>query len=128
MLERMRLDGLDRAWVPFAERHFLAWRGTPVPGMDTATLINGIKVLTRTLPTSMSESACNQTVMRWHRHRRQVQTLQNALLMSGFCDFVSVQGDVHNSVPQVNSPRLSCLPRNTFRQVLPQPAISSHTN
>ena len=48
MLKRMRLDGLDRAWVPFAERHFLAWRGTPVPGMDTRTLMGAIKVLSRT--------------------------------------------------------------------------------
>lgn len=49
MLKRMRIDGLDRATVPFAKRHFLAWRGMPKPNLDAATLIHIVKVLSRTL-------------------------------------------------------------------------------
>ena len=44
VLARMRLDGLDRAPVPFAERYVLAWRGAPEPTMDTGTFINVVKV------------------------------------------------------------------------------------
>ena len=51
MLGRMRLDGLHRAWVPFAERHFLAWRGAPEPEMEIETLVNALKVRFGTLPT-----------------------------------------------------------------------------
>ena len=44
MLKRMRHEGLDRAWVPFAKRHFLAWRGRPEPNLDFANLIQVVKV------------------------------------------------------------------------------------
>ena len=41
VLGRMRLDGLDRATVPFEERCVHAWqRGEPDPGMDIEILIN----------------------------------------------------------------------------------------
>ena len=50
VLKRMRLDGLDRAWVPFPEHLFLAWRGKPDPTMKTETLIGVVKVGFRTLP------------------------------------------------------------------------------
>ena len=54
MLERMRRDGLDRAWVPFAERQFLAWRGAPAPNLDAETLVNVLKVSLKSLPTPAS--------------------------------------------------------------------------
>ena len=44
VLARMRLDGLDRAALPFAERHVQAWRGAPEPNMEADMLINVIKV------------------------------------------------------------------------------------
>ena len=44
MLGRMRVDGLDRAALPFAERHVQAWRGVPEPDMEVDMLVNGIKV------------------------------------------------------------------------------------
>ena len=44
VLRRMRLDGLDRTTVPFAERYVLAWLGGPKFGMDPETLVNVIKV------------------------------------------------------------------------------------
>ena len=46
VLRRMRLDGLDRVTVPFAERHVLAWLGGPElhNDMDPETLVNVVKV------------------------------------------------------------------------------------
>ena len=44
VLARMRLDGLDRAPLPFAERYVLAWRRLPQPYMDVDTLQNVCKV------------------------------------------------------------------------------------
>ena len=44
VLARMRLDGLDRAALPFAERHVQAWRGAPEPSMEAELLVNVIKV------------------------------------------------------------------------------------
>ena len=44
VLGRMRLDGLDRAALPFAERHVQAWRGAPEPDMEADMLVNVIKV------------------------------------------------------------------------------------
>ena len=44
VLARMRLDGLDRAALPFAERHVQAWRGSPEPDMDAHMLVSVIKV------------------------------------------------------------------------------------
>lgn len=44
VLRRMRLDGLDHATVPFAERHLLAWLGGPKPGMVPENLVSCIKV------------------------------------------------------------------------------------
>ena len=44
VLARMQLDGLDRAALPFAERHVQAWCGAPGPNMDAALLISVIKV------------------------------------------------------------------------------------
>ena len=38
MLARMRLDGLDRARLPFAERYVQMWRGSPEPDMDSNIL------------------------------------------------------------------------------------------
>ena len=44
-LRHMRLDGFERATVPFAERFVLAWqRGAPEPDMDTQTLFMVLKV------------------------------------------------------------------------------------
>ena len=44
-LRHMRLDGFERATVPFAERFVLAWqRGAPEPNMDNETLIMVLKV------------------------------------------------------------------------------------
>ena len=44
-LRHMRLDGFERATVPFAERFVLAWqRGTPDPNMDNETLVMVLKV------------------------------------------------------------------------------------
>ena len=45
VLRRMRVDGLDRAALPFAERHVQAWRGAPEPDMEANVLVNVIKVL-----------------------------------------------------------------------------------
>ena len=44
VLARMRLDGLDCAPLPFAERYVQMWRGAPDPGMDSETLMNVLKV------------------------------------------------------------------------------------
>ena len=44
VLGRMRLDGLDRAALPFAERHVQAWRGTPETNMEADMLMHVIKV------------------------------------------------------------------------------------
>ena len=44
VLRRMRVDGLDRAALPFAERHVQAWRGAPEPEMEADMLVNVIKV------------------------------------------------------------------------------------
>ena len=44
VLWRMRMDGLYRAALPFAERHVQAWRGAPEPDMDVDVLLNVIKV------------------------------------------------------------------------------------
>ena len=44
VLRRMRLDGLDRATLPFKERYVQAWIGMPQPGMDAELLLNVIKV------------------------------------------------------------------------------------
>ena len=44
VLARMRLDGLDRAALPFAERHVQAWRGAPEPDMDAEMLVSVIRV------------------------------------------------------------------------------------
>ena len=44
-LRHMRLDGFERATVPFAERFVLAWqRGAPEPNMDTETLVKVLQV------------------------------------------------------------------------------------
>ena len=41
VLQRMRLDGLDAATVPFDERCVRAWRrGQPEPNMDVDMLVN----------------------------------------------------------------------------------------
>ena len=50
----MRLDGLDRATVPFAERHVLAWLGGPELDMDPDTLVNVVKVCFNPAPTPNS--------------------------------------------------------------------------
>ena len=44
VLARMRLDGLDRSPLPFAERYVQAWRGAPEPDMSSETLMNVLKV------------------------------------------------------------------------------------
>ena len=44
VLARMRLDGVDRAPLPFAERYVQMWRGAPDPEMDVETLMNVLKV------------------------------------------------------------------------------------
>ena len=44
VLRRMRLDGLDRATLPFEERYVQAWRGMPESSMDAKLLLNVIKV------------------------------------------------------------------------------------
>ena len=44
VLARMRLDGLDRAALPFAERNVQAWRGAPEPSMEADFLVSVIKV------------------------------------------------------------------------------------
>ena len=44
MLRRMRLDGLDRAALPFSEPHVQDWRQGPKPDMETEMLVNVIKV------------------------------------------------------------------------------------
>ena len=44
VLARMRLDGLDRAPLPFAERYVQMWRGAPSPEMESETLITVLKV------------------------------------------------------------------------------------
>ena len=45
VLRRMRLDGLNKATVPFDERCVSAWRrGAPEPGMDVQLLINVVWV------------------------------------------------------------------------------------
>ena len=44
VLRRMRVDGLDRAALPFAERHVQAWRGAPEPDMEADILVNVFKV------------------------------------------------------------------------------------
>ena len=44
VLRRARLDGLDEAALPFAERHVQAWRGKATANMDVDTLVNVLKV------------------------------------------------------------------------------------
>lgn len=45
VLKRMRIDGHDRAPLPFAERHVQSWRlGKPQPNMDLKDLIHVLKV------------------------------------------------------------------------------------
>ena len=44
VLARMRLDGLDRAPLPFAERYVQAWRGPPDSSMDLDRFMNVLKV------------------------------------------------------------------------------------
>ena len=44
VLARMRLDGLDRAALPFAERHVQAWLGAPEPNMEEGLLVSVIEV------------------------------------------------------------------------------------
>ena len=44
VLSRMRLDGLDRAALPFEERYVQAWRGAPELNMGADMLVNVIKV------------------------------------------------------------------------------------
>ena len=44
VLARMRVDGLDRAALPLAERHVQAWRGAPEPDMAVDMLVSVIKV------------------------------------------------------------------------------------
>lgn len=50
VLRRMRLDGLDRATVPFAERYVLAWLGSPRSSMGLETMVHVIKVWLVTIP------------------------------------------------------------------------------
>ena len=40
VLRRARLDGLDEAALPFAERHVQAWRGEPTANMSVDVLVN----------------------------------------------------------------------------------------
>ena len=44
VLRRARLDGLDRATLPFPERYVTAWRSTPQPDMSTEILKGGLQV------------------------------------------------------------------------------------
>ena len=44
MLRRMRLDGFDRAALPFAERHVLAWLGSPRSIVGLENVVQVIKV------------------------------------------------------------------------------------
>ena len=44
VLARMRLDGLDRAPLPFAERYVQAWRRGPRPDDGLDTTFNVFKV------------------------------------------------------------------------------------
>ena len=44
MLRRARLDGLERATLPFPEGHVTAWRGAPQPDMSTEMLKGVLKV------------------------------------------------------------------------------------
>ena len=52
MLARMRLDGLDRARLPFAERYVQMWRGSPEPDMDSNILEMAVSYTHLTLPTT----------------------------------------------------------------------------
>ena len=44
VLRRARLDGLDEAALPFAERHVQAWRSGLADNMNVDTLVNVVKV------------------------------------------------------------------------------------
>ena len=44
VLRRMRLDGLDRAALPFSGRHVQAWCDGPKPDMEPEIMVNVIKV------------------------------------------------------------------------------------
>ena len=44
VLRRARLDGLDEAALPFAERHVQAWRGKQTANMSVDALVNVVKV------------------------------------------------------------------------------------
>ena len=44
VLRRMRLDGLDRATLPFAERYVLAWLASPRSNVRLQTVVQVIKV------------------------------------------------------------------------------------
>ena len=44
VLRRARLDGLDEAALPFAERHVQAWRGELTANMNLDDLVNVVKV------------------------------------------------------------------------------------
>ena len=63
VLRRMRLDGLDRATLPFAERYVLAWLGGPRSNMELETVVESVKVwpgtavLARDLGSSLPSSS-----------------------------------------------------------------------
>ena len=60
VLRRMRLDGIDRATVPFEERYVLTWLGSPRSNMSMETVVNVLKVWHATASTKLplSSSRC----------------------------------------------------------------------
>ena len=44
VLRRARLDGLERATVPFPERYVTAWRGAPEPDTSIEMLKGALQV------------------------------------------------------------------------------------
>ena len=83
VLARMRLDGLDHAPLPFAERYVLAWRAKPEDNMDLNTLMNVFKVRdastscwggpksARRATASRGKRACGLTARALARHPRE---------------------------------------------------------
>ena len=58
MLRRARLDGLERATVPFPERYVTAWRGAPEPGMSSEIVKGALQVWCHALLAHMCSGSC----------------------------------------------------------------------
>ena len=71
VLGRARLDGVDRAPLPFPERYVTAWRGAPQPDMSTDMLNGVLKVWCEALSADMCAGSCRT-------HKRPTRCIRRA--------------------------------------------------